>query len=62
MIKYFCDRCGKEINYKSYELFKVTVEPPEVRSCMDGAETETYILCYNCVKGISKFISTGELI
>lgn len=55
MIKYFCDRCGKEMNY----IFKVTVEPPaELRS----KSWKFYILCYDCVKELSKFISKGELI
>lgn len=59
MIKYFCDKCGKEIgDYNMSELFKVTVEPPEVRSWMDEAEAGTYILCYDCIKELNKCIDS----
>lgn len=57
MIKYFCDKCGKEIgNYNMNEVFTVTVEPPEVRAWRDEAESGTYILCYACTKELNKWI------
>lgn len=57
MIKYFCDRCGKEIgDFNMSEIFTVTVEPPKVRSWADDAETGAYILCYDCIKELNKFI------
>lgn len=57
MIKYFCDRCGEELcDYNMNEIFTVTVKPPEVRAWADDAETETYILCYDCVRELNKFI------
>lgn len=47
MIKYFCDKCGKEIgDFNMNEIFTVKVEPPEVRSWRDEGETGTYILCH----------------
>ena len=51
MIKYFCDKCGEEID--KFKIFTVTVEPPEVRS-WDYAEIGTYSLCYECVKELNK--------
>ncbi len=57
MIKYFCDRCGKEIGDSNMsEVFTVTVEPPELRTWMCNALTGTYILCYDCVKELHKCI------
>lgn len=58
MIKYFCDKCGKEIgNFNMTEIFTIKVEPPEVRAWTDEAETGTYILCYNCIKDLNKWIN-----
>lgn len=54
MIKYFCDRCGDEIG--NFNRFTVTVEPPEARMLVNLAKTETYILCYDCVKELNKWI------
>ena len=54
MIKYFCDKCGKEI--KDYDLFTVEVTPPEVRCWSDDAETGTYILCYQCIRKTNDWI------
>jgi hypothetical protein len=51
MIKYFCDKCGKEC--EDYEAFTIKVIPPEVRTWMDDAETGIYILCFDCVKKLN---------
>lgn len=60
MIRYFCDKCGKELDSFngtiSSDTFKVTVEPPEVRRWADDAETGTYILCYDCIRKFNKWI------
>jgi DNA-directed RNA polymerase subunit RPC12/RpoP len=55
MIKYFCDKCGKEIE-SFIGGFMIKVEPPELRTMATEAETGTYILCYNCVKDLNKWI------
>ena len=61
MIKYFCDRCGKEIGDSNMsEVFAVAIEPPEVRRWMDDAVTGTYILCYDCVKKFNKWINEKD--
>lgn len=64
MIKYFCDKCGKELkqfdNELSFELFKVTVDPPEIRKWSDSAETGTYILCYECVRKFNKWLYESD--
>ena len=61
MIRYFCDKCGKELDsnnteYFMSDTFKVTIEPPEVRRWADDAETGTYILCYDCIRKFNKWI------
>ena len=59
MIKYFCDKCGKELqtfDELTCDMFAVTVEPPEVRKWSDDAETGTYILCSDCTKKLNKWI------
>lgn len=60
MIRYFCDKCGKELgsfnNTITSDTFTVTVDPPEIRKWSDDAETGTYILCYDCVRKFNKWI------
>ena len=59
MIKYFCDKCGKELNNFNdsnrfaSDAFTVRVEPPEIRRWTADAETGTYILCYDCAKALN---------
>lgn len=61
MIRYFCDKCGKEC--EDYEVFTIKVIPPEIRSWMDDAETGIYILCYDCTKKLNKLIhNTGDFV
>ena len=56
MIKYFCDRCDKEIgDSRLCKMFQVTVESPVMGSLID-VKTGTYILCYDCVRELNKFI------
>ena len=64
MIKYFCDKCGKELplfnNEFTADMFKVTVDPPDIRKWSDEAETGTYILCYDCVRKLNKWINKND--
>lgn len=64
MIKYFCDKCGKELehfdNEFSSDLFKVTVDPPDIRKWADDAETGIYILCYECVRKFNKWLYESD--
>ena len=49
MIKYFCDKCGHELDH--YENnWLITVDPPEIRKWGDNAEAEIYNLCYECAR------------
>lgn len=57
MIKYFCDKCGKEL---SSDVFEVEVKPPEIRTWLDEAEAGTYILCYDCVRKVNKWINKAD--
>ena len=64
MIKYFCDKCGKELEHFDNEftsdLFKITVDPPNIRKWADDAEIGTYILCYNCVRKFNKWLHESD--
>ena len=66
MIKYFCDKCGKELPLFNNEftsgMFKVTIEPPEIRRWADNAETESYILCYGCVRKLNEWLCESDRI
>ena len=55
MIKYFCDRCGKE--EKEYTMFRVNIIAPELRRLADHAWDDPYILCRECVAKLDEFIS-----
>ena len=48
MIKYFCDMCEKQL--EEWDIFTVTVTPPEIRQWTDDAYTGACILCRNCLK------------
>lgn len=60
MINYFCDKCGKELplfnNEFTSDMFKVEVEPPDIRRWADDAETGIYILCYECVRKFNEWL------
>ena len=64
MIKYFCDKCGKELplvaNEFSSDMFKVTVDPPDIRKWADNAETGSYMLCYACVRKFNKWLYESD--
>jgi len=61
MIKYFCDKCGTELgNFNMMGMFAVNIEPPEARSWADEAEAGTYILCYDCVRKLNKWINKND--
>ena len=54
MIKYFCDKCNKQL--VNYDIFTVNVVPPEVRQWEGNAYTGTYILCEDCIKEFHKWL------
>lgn len=58
MIKYFCDRCGDEIgDYNMNEIFEVTVKSQAaIRLWNDDVKTGAYMLCYDCVRELNKFL------
>ncbi len=57
MIKYFCDKCGKEISTDIFiDVFEVKIKPPEIRSWSDDAETGIYFLCNDCTEKLNKWI------
>ena len=54
MIKYFCDKCDKELAH--YDVFTVTVTPPEIRQWLDDAMSGECILCRECLKKMQDWI------
>lgn len=50
MIKYFCDRCTKEI--ESNRQFQIFIEPPYIASDCKGS----FICCKDCAERIKDFI------
>ena len=57
MIKYFCDKCGKEL--ENYDIFTVEIIPPEIRQWDDNTYTDNpFILCRNCTKSFHVWIAT----
>lgn len=62
MIKYFCDKCGKELEHNEFasDLYKVTVYPQDIRKWTDDAETGTYILCHECIEKFIKWLCNQE--
>lgn len=55
MIKYFCDKCGKEL--ENTDIFTVEVTPPEIRRWDDDALTGICIMCRDCLKAFQKWLS-----
>ncbi len=64
MIKYFCDKCGKELQVFGSELssdvFKLKLQPPEIRKMSEMTDDENYILCYNCARLFTKWINRKD--
>lgn len=56
MIKYFCDKCGKEIG--EFEAYTILVEAPEIKSWADQYmyERRGYHVCRDCLAKIANFI------
>lgn len=68
MIKYFCDKCGKEL-FIPADIFTITIEPPETtingfRNWLDEkrfeVETRSYVLCYDCIKAFNKWMNKKD--
>lgn len=58
MIKYFCDKCGKEL--ENFDIFTVEVTPPEIRSWDDNARTGICIMCRDCLDVFQKWLKDKE--
>ena len=56
MIKYFCDKCGKEIG--EFEAYTILVEAPEIKSWADQYiyERRGYQVCSDCMAKVADFI------
>ena len=58
MIKYFCDKCGKEL--ENVDIFTVEVTPPEIRRWDDDARTGVCIMCRDCLDAFQKWLKDKE--
>ena len=56
MKKYFCDRCGAEIELIPAVLIDVTIDSKE--NIVDV--NKRYELCENCIKRVDNFITMEE--
>ena len=57
MIKYYCDKCDKEV--ERYIMFTVTITPPEIRQYGDDDIFDysgSGILCRDCIKEFEKWL------
>lgn len=52
MIKYYCDKCGKQLN--TYDIFTAQIIPPENSTWNDDAGS--YIFCKTCFKEFQKWL------
>ena len=50
MIKYICDKCGKEMY--QYDEFEVAITPPLI----GRYEDKRLHLCEDCIKGFDRFL------
>ena len=58
MIKYFCDKCGQEL--ANYDIFTLTITPPEIRMYTDDAYTGDGIMCRDCIALFHKWLKEGS--
>ena len=58
MIKYFCDKCDKEL--ENCDIFTITVTPPEIRRWDDAARTGDCILCRECLDAFQGWLEVIE--
>lgn len=59
MIKYFCDRCGKEITDKTNYNVMVTLRMREMSDKDVTHPRIENILCKKCIDGFLKYIENG---
>lgn len=57
MIKYYCDRCGREMTEYSYECDSalITIQPKLIE------DRKEYRLCGTCESGFNRFIKGDEV-
>lgn len=52
MIKYYCDKCGKQI--ESYNIFTIKIKPCSEIAELDMIDEEKFIVCPKCASEITK--------
>ena len=54
MTKYYCDRCGKEMD--GLHMFVIEIRLPVIRTMSDEAYAKGYQICRDCIEDVEKFI------
>jgi len=54
MIRYYCDRCGEEID--GLHMFVIEIRPPVIRTMSDEAYAKGYQICRDCIEDVDNFI------
>lgn len=54
MIKYFCDKCKKELGRA--EFFTIEAEPPVISVWGDELLTDKRIMCRECMDAFDKWV------
>ena len=58
MTKYYCDKCGKEIN--DLGMYVIRIEPPKVRTSSDMLFPSEYQLCRKCGIDVDEYINARQ--
>lgn len=58
MTKYYCDRCGKEMD--GLHMFVIEIRPPVVRTMSDEAYAKGYQICRDCIEDVDEYIKTKQ--
>ena len=58
MIKYYCDRCGKEMD--GLHMFVIEIRPPVIRTLSDEAYAKGYQICRDCIEDVDNFIRAKQ--
>lgn len=60
MIKYFCDRCGKETHGRNQVETVCYLSEKDKRKCLYSGTAKKFHLCDNCANYFNKWMKEGE--
>ena len=59
-VKYYCDRCNKEMSLKEYENYEIVLVSKPNNLFYENTLQNSYKLCYDCYDYIRKRIKEVE--